>query len=579
MLRKLLFFALTVCAIPSLQAQVLLQYGDGVIDHGYGSAGQILTSYVLFPVVYTKPYADNQITKVRIGMHGPVSNATLYIKENHRDSKPLYTQKINELEAGWNEVTLNTPFDITGKKSIAIGYKATLGENEAVGCSAIKATDGDYVYVNQSSKWTSTGSSLCIQALVEGEKMPQNELMMSRLTDQVAPYEAETMTFNGMVRNMGANDIDSYTLRYSVDGEGESVFQGGAVLLNQLDSFSIEIPSTVKGVHLLKVRVDQVNGLPDSYADNNSAEARLTVKDIRFRRRVVCEENTGLWCGWCPRGMVGLELMKERYPDSFIAVSVHGGDVLEIDRNEPFNYAKFTDSQLGAPSCVVNRSFSGDPFYDIQNLYNMASASENHIAYDLTAQWDSDSTHLTMNSTFFSDIVIDSPQYHAAYIVTEDSVTGYAQANYYAQTPEQEFYGWEQKGTRTTDCYFNDLARGIFACYDGELCSPKSMQAETPYHHQYTLQLPPTVIDKRQVHVVGLIIDHQTGYIVNAAYVTPLSEQEMGVDHENNDRKVLSTDYYDIQGRKLSNPAPGLNVRKVSFSDGTVTTQKWLIRR
>ena len=579
MLRKFLIFVLTVCALPSLQAQVLLQYGDGVIDHGYGSAGQILTSYVFFPVAYTKPYADNQITKVRIGMHGPASNVTLYIKENQRDSKPLYTQKVNELEAGWNEVTLNTPFDITGKKSIAIGYKATLGENDAIGCAANKVSDGDYVYINQSSKWSSTGSSLCIQALIEGENMPQNELMIGRLTDQVAPYEAETMTFNGTVRNMGANDIDGYTLRYSVDDAGESVYQGGAVPLNQLDTFSIEIPSTVKGVHLLKVWVDQVNGVPDTYADNNNTEAHLTVKDIRFRRRVVCEENTGLWCGWCPRGMVGLEQMKQRYPDSFIAIAVHGGDVLEIDRNEPYNYAKFTDSQLGAPSCVVNRSFSGDPFYDIQNLYSMAIASENHIAYEMTAQWNSDSTQLTMNSTFLSDIDIDSPQYHAAYVVTEDSVTGYAQTNYYAQTPEQEFYGWEQKGTRTTDCYFNDLARGIYASYDGELCSPKSMQAETPYHHQYTLKLPPTVSDKRQVHVVGLIIDHLSGYIVNAAYATPLSEQQMGIARKHSERTVLSTEYYDILGRKLQAPQSGLNVRKVSYSDGTVMTQKWILRK
>ncbi len=564
--------------MPSLRAQVLLQYGNGEIDHGYGASGQILTSYVLFPVSHVKPYAGNQITKVRIGMCGPASNVTVYIKENHRDSKPLYSQKVEALEAGWNEVELTTPFDITGKKSIAIGYKATLGEANAVGCSAIKATDGDYVYVNQSSKWTSTGTSLCIQGLVEGEAMPQNELMISRLVDQVAPYEAETMTFTGTVRNMGANAVEDYTLKYSVDDEDAVTIEGNPLALNALDTFAIEIPSTVKGVHLLKVWIDQVNGTDDTYSENNTAEARLTVKDVRFRRRVVCEENTGLWCGWCPRGMVGLELMKERHPGSFIAVSIHGGDVLEISGDVDYNYKPFTNSQAGAPSCVVNRRLSGDPYYDIENLYNMESAADNHFAYEMTSQWNGDSTAITMKSDFFTDIDMSNPQYYAAYIVTEDSVTGYSQTNYYARTPDQEFYGWEKKGEHTSDCYFNDLARGIYSNYHGELCTPETMNAEEVYEYQYTLQLPPTVINKHQVHVIGLLIDHSSGYIVNAAYSTPLSEEEMVVSGVQTDRKAISTTYYDLSGRRLTSPVSGINVRKVIFSDGTVQAQKFVNR-
>ncbi len=579
MINRILLFLFSACCLTSVQAQVLLQYGDGEIDYGFGTSGQILTSYVLFPVAYAKPYENNQITKVRIGMHGPASNVTLYFKENQRDSKPLYTQKVTTLEAGWNEVTLTTPFDITGKKSIAIGYKATLDENDAIGCSAIKASDGDYVYINQSSRWTNTGTSLCIQALVEGASMPENELMLSKLTDQVAPYEAETMTFSGTVRNMGVNAVESYELRYTFDDGEVQTLSGHPLALNALDTFSVVVPATAKGVHLLKVWIHQVNGSEDSYADNNTAEARLTVKDIRFKRRVVCEENTGLWCGWCPRGMVGLELMKERHPDSFFAVSVHGGDVLEIDRTADYSYAPFTDSQRGAPSCMVNRRLSGDPFYDIENLYNMESAAENHIAYEMTAQWNSDSTMLTMHSRFWSDIDIDSPQYYAAYIVTEDSVTGYTQTNYYANTPDQEFYGWEKKGGSTSDCYFNDLARGIYGSYEGQLCSPKSMSAETAYTYEYTLQLPPTVLDKRQVHVIGVIIDHATGYIANAAYATPLSEQELHVDDvKDGSRHLVSTVYYDLSGRRLQDMPRGLSVRKDVYSDGEVRTRKMMIR-
>ena len=115
--------------------------------------------------------------------------------------------------------------------------------------------------------------------------------------------------------------------------------------------------------------------------------------------------------------------------------------------------------------------------------------------------------------------------------MTEDSVTGYSQTNYYANTPNQPFYGWESKDGHTTDCYFNDLARGIYSNYYGDPCSPATISAETVYDYSYTLPLPPTVIDKRQVNVVGLLIDHKTGYIVNAFSAKPEAPVATAIDN------------------------------------------------
>ena len=47
-------------------------------------------------------------------------------------------------------------------------------------------------------------------------------------------------------------------------------------------------------------------------------------------KKVVAEELTGTWCGWCIRGIVTFEEMKAKYPDTFIAIAVHGGsDVMK----------------------------------------------------------------------------------------------------------------------------------------------------------------------------------------------------------------------------------------------------------
>ena len=575
MKRLPLIVILSLCPLMHLSAQVLLYYGGGNIENGYGTNGQILTSYIVLTTTVLQPYKDNLITHVRIGMKGEAKNVTLYFKNSQRDSKPLYSQSVGTLTEGWNDIELATPFTVTAGKNIAIGFKATLLADGALGYDSEKVSDGDFIYVNQTTQWTSTGGTLCLQAYVEGDQMPVNEMSVGRLADQTAPYEAETVTFTGSVRNMGVNSVENYTLKYTVDNAAEQLLlMEHNVEVNAADTFSFSVPSTVPGVHALKLWIDRVNGQPDGYAANNTAEARLTVRDPRFARRVVCEENSGLWCGWCPRGMVGLELMKELHPDRFLAVSVHGSDVLEISRDEAYNYGKFTDSQSGAPSCVVNRRLSGDPFYDIQQLYSLETSAENHVAYTLEASWNTDSTAIETTSHLFTDIDIDDARYHAAFILTEDSVTGYRQTNYYANTPTQEFYGWEKKDARTTDCYFNDLARGIFSNYDGDPCVPTTLAAEQVYDYSYDIPLPPTVTDRRQVHVIGIIIDHKTGYILNAFSTTPSGATDVSAIGQVCADSPAALRYYDLLGRRTDNPRGGIFVECRVGPRGQVITRK-----
>mgnify|MGYP006916101677 FL=1 len=70
MKRLLLFAVFSLGALVQLPAQVLLYYGGGNIDNGYGTNGQILTSYVVLTTTVLQPYKDNQITHVRIGSYG-----------------------------------------------------------------------------------------------------------------------------------------------------------------------------------------------------------------------------------------------------------------------------------------------------------------------------------------------------------------------------------------------------------------------------------------------------------------------------------------------------------------------------
>lgn len=47
-------------------------------------------------------------------------------------------------------------------------------------------------------------------------------------------------------------------------------------------------------------------------------------------KKVILEDFTGTWCGWCPEGTVILENLHTANPTTFIPVASHNGDALEI---------------------------------------------------------------------------------------------------------------------------------------------------------------------------------------------------------------------------------------------------------
>lgn len=577
MMKKTLLMLSLLLAAGTAFSQVVWRYGADM-DAGWGDAGSIYTPYAEFPAAFAAPYAGCQLTRIRVGLQAQATNVYVYIKQTAHDAQPLYRQKIGTLEAGWNEIVLDTPFDITAD-GLAIGYKANFASAGGVGISREKYGDGDIVYYNSQSRWTSTGGSVALQAVVEGDALPQNELLMGRMQNQTAPYEADSVRFLGTVRNVGGNAVSNYALAYTLNGgEEQTVSMERTLDVNATDTFAIRVPASVPGQYQLRVWVKQVNGQDDAYAANNEATATLTVKDPAFQRRVVCEEFTGTWCGWCPRGMVGLELMAEQHPASFIPISIHGSgkDPLEIDSSLPYTYAPFIASMSGAPSCMVNRKMSGDPFYDIQMLYGLEQTSDAAACINTTAQWHADGTAIDLHTEFWAATDLAQADYSVAYVLTEDSLTGYSQANYYSGGSSGEFYGWEQKENPTTDFFYNDVARGIFPTYEGEEVHSGQLPAGEVVSHDFVLVLAggdvpsPCVNRLDQLKVTALLIDRRTGYLVNACRVVPTGDYESSIASPRREAFALPGTYT-LSGQRTTDSRRGLYI--VVTEDGQTKKQ------
>lgn len=98
------------------------------------------------------------------------------------------------------------------------------------------------------------------------------------------------------------------------------------------------------------------------YAGLESEPVILTFHDgseINFEKRVLIEDYTGTWCGYCPRVAHAIELVKEE-TDNAVAVAIHRPTSNEASLNyDPYNYdaseLEALLSTVGYPKGYLNR--------------------------------------------------------------------------------------------------------------------------------------------------------------------------------------------------------------------------------
>lgn len=523
-------------------AQIVVCYADSA-DNYWGEAGTVVTPYVTYPTDLVGAYSRNRISAVRLALGAEATNVYLYIKQDPHDAQPLYRQKVGNLAAGWHDIVLDTPFEIDGSQPVCLGYKASFAAAGGVAYSNVRHEGAGIIYYNSKNNWTSVSGSLCIHALIEGEELPQGELRLNGLADVTAPYDSASVCLTGTLRNMGADTVNRYTLAISMNGAPAGTWERAKELRpNATDTFCLQLPADVPGQHAVEVRIDQVDGKPDAWLPGDTARCTLKVNDPLFRRKVVCEEFTGDWCGWCPRGMVGMEKAKQAHKGWFLPISIHGGqgDPLEIDSTAAYTYKEFIALQKGAPTCTVDRRMTGDPYWQIESLYATEAATLSGYAVKLEAWWNEDSTRVDAVAKFLAETDVKNPALRMAFVVTEDSVTGYLQHNYYAGGANGEMEGWENKTDPTTDFAYMDLARGIFGGYQGMPCTELALlPAGEEQTFSYSFELPPTVIDPSRVSITALLIETTTGYIQNADRAVPLRKESEGLRETTVDRQPL----------------------------------------
>ena len=491
---------------------------DIVTGVGTGSVSQG-SAAIFMPASISGLYAGGKITKIRIGLTDDCTNVSVWIRNSLTGSN-LVSQTVGNAKKGWTEVTLSTSFTIPSG-GFYIGYTAT--GNYQLGFSGNTTYDGCWLWEHDNvwNNYSYAGwGSLCIQALIDTQGKTILALQPERMPNTVIGSPNQNLTVQVSVKNYSSVDVKNVKVVSKIDNQ-TSVEHTFTVNIAPLKIGNISIPinaiSSI-GFYNLSVKITEINGEPNTFA-NVVLNSEIRIISQSFPRKVVMEEGTGTWCGWCIRGFVGIAMMKEKYPNTFIAIAVHDEDQMEVQQYNNYMLSNFYNS---FPSAVFNRKIDlvCDPYpdYGAENIYKSEMAQLPIADIKLIggfANADKKAIRLKTVTTFA--IPSNNADFKLAYVLVENGITGYAQANYYAGGGNGVMGGYEKRPSSITNMVYDDVARGIYSSPTGITGSiPTSITEMTPIEHSYTIDLPATIKNVNKLEVVVMLLNTKTGEIENA---------------------------------------------------------------
>jgi len=269
------------------------------------------------------PLVGNKLTCVRIALNDVnISNLKLWIG-NSLDGNYSYSQDVGNIQVGWNVIKLNTPIDITGEEFF-LGYEYTqegacfpIATSWAYNKNEECVMEGSgYLYgpygENGESFWDLLhpvryiNAAVCIQVLVEGKNLPQNDVRLIDFHDVWKYYTEGTISdYDGgwiYLRNIGKKTITQFKLGIQIDNDEpqyNSHFNNvESISPKMLVDMSFGIGKYLKsGKHVAKLYVAEINGDTPKYTLDDTLKIDfVVVKDTIPRQKHLIEMHTATWC-------------------------------------------------------------------------------------------------------------------------------------------------------------------------------------------------------------------------------------------------------------------------------------------
>ncbi len=342
----------------------------------------------------------------------------------------------------------------------------------------------------------------------------------------VAAYGAfgSNKIISGEVKNYGLSAITTYNVNYRFNGGSVvSVPISASIAPFNTHSFTLSTsPITLPGV-VGDFPLDVWATVTDDGDFNNDTVSQHFLSTYSFapKKRILYEEATGTWCGWCVRGMVYMDSMRKMKGNDVSLVAVHGGDPMQNT-----DYSSWLDRKVaGYPGVRADRGTLIDPL----QMFDYQNAHENDFAF-ADIQLSSNIVGSTLTVPVKVKPAVDlSGRCSIALILTEYDVKGtgsaWAQVNYYSGGADGSMaingvdYATLPEVVPASQMHYDHVARKIVPSPLGDsTILPAIMLHDSTYTINISTTIPASY-NKDKMKAVVALIDNQTGDILNSANV------------------------------------------------------------
>ena len=521
-------------------------------------------------------------------------------------------------------VKLPTPFTIPADGAL-VGYSydgkssdksiVLAGiSSEAAGCFFQYDYEGERNFESLSSI---VGMSSSIQIGLDVSDCEANDATVSA-NPELTTLVNTKQQYPFYITNNSAKPITQLTYSISVDGvNGAEKSLDLSSPIESMETASIPYTTAFEedGLHTVELNISKVNG-NTNINKHSSAEYSIIALEKSADRVSVVEEQTGTWCGWCPRGHVALDLLNKQLGDKVVTLAGHFANgesrvdpmnIYQLDKNstqaEALADYGFVAMQLssmlgggGLPGAMFDRVVAADPYVganttkgkngtyeygatDLVNLLKEGNPSE--ADFFMTASWaDDKNTDIKVDlTTTFNYNRFGSFPYGVAFVLSENGMTGkgatWKQLNYYSKLAgvngasdfnNPDMAAWFKAGSYVSTTYDNVVVQawnpfGNAAIVDKSVTDIVKGEA-IPF--STTLKVNSDLIQNyNNLTLSALLVNLNSLAVVNAAKVV-LGNCAAGIENVNSEANNNVVSRYNVNGMRINGAQKGLNIVKLA---------------
>ena len=329
-------------------------------------------------------------------------------------------------------------------------------------------------------------------------------------------------TITGTVTNLGFSTITSYVVKYK-QGNNPAISEtkSANILPYGTANFSFNTPYNISALGPLPVKV-WVELAGDANSSNDSLNTLFTGVSVKPTKKLLVEEATGTWCGWCVRGIVYMDSMEKMHGDVTSLVAVHNADPMVVGA-----YDTWMNTQIsGYPSVVIDRRETADP----SEIFTYYNAQKDYFGFAdlILSKPVLTGTTLTLPVAVKPSITL-SGDYRLSMIITEDKVhsasgSTWDQHNYYSNQSQNlplsgggVNYQTQPSTIPASQMYYNFVGRQLVGGINGVSGSlPASMPAGQTFNYTLTTTLDTNAWKVKNIRPIVLLIRNSDGVVLNS---------------------------------------------------------------